>query len=168
MKVASILAVARALQEAEVKYLVVGGVAVNLYGHQRATKDLDLVIGLEEENIRKGIRVLKSVGYQPKLPVDGEEFAREEVRKEWVEGRNMVVFQWWSDVHRETPIDVFVAEPFEFGQAYERAVWEEWEGVKIPVVPLNLLMDMKKEAGRGQDLSDLEKLEEIRYLRERG
>jgi hypothetical protein len=41
MKVASILAVARALQEAEVRYLVVGGVAVILHGYHRLTKELE-------------------------------------------------------------------------------------------------------------------------------
>lgn len=106
MKVASIMAVARALQEAEVKYLVVGGVAVNAYGHVRATKNLDLVIGLETANIRAAIRALKSLDYRPKLPVDGEEFVMENVRRDWVEKRNMVVFQWWSDEHRQSPIDV--------------------------------------------------------------
>lgn len=40
---------------------------------------------------------------------------------------------------------------------------EEWEGVRIPIVPLDLLMKMKREAGREQDMADLEKLVEIEY-----
>lgn len=41
----------RELNKAKVKYLVVGGVAVNLYGYLRFTGDLDLLILLNEEKI---------------------------------------------------------------------------------------------------------------------
>ena len=59
MEVRSIEAIARALNEANIRYLVVGGLAVNAHGYERFTHDLDLVIGLEPDNIAKGFEALK-------------------------------------------------------------------------------------------------------------
>jgi hypothetical protein len=42
---------------AEVRFVVVGGVAVVLHGHLRATKDLDLILDLAPDEVRKAIRV---------------------------------------------------------------------------------------------------------------
>lgn len=43
----------RELNRTKVKYLVVGGVAVNLYGYLRFTGDLDVLLLLEEKNLKK-------------------------------------------------------------------------------------------------------------------
>ena len=56
MEVRSVEAIVKALNGAKVKYLIVGGVAVVAHGYERLTKDLDLVIGLERENIIRGLR----------------------------------------------------------------------------------------------------------------
>ena len=42
MELRSIEAIIRALNDAQVKYLVVGGLAVNAHGYERFTKDVDL------------------------------------------------------------------------------------------------------------------------------
>lgn len=46
MKFESIIAVFKALDDAGVRFLVAGGVAVNLHGYARMTQDLDLVVEL--------------------------------------------------------------------------------------------------------------------------
>lgn len=45
MRLETLEAVFMALNEADVRYLVAGGVAVNAYGYQRMTQDLDLPWG---------------------------------------------------------------------------------------------------------------------------
>jgi hypothetical protein len=163
----SLIAVFRALNEASVKYLVVGGIAVISHGHERLTQDLDLVIGFDEGNLLRGLRALVAVGYRPKLPVRVEDFCDEGIRKSWIEEKNMLVFQMWSDVHRRLPVDVFVSEPFDFAHAYKDAR-KEWLLADLPVtvVDLERLMEMKRSAGRPHDLVDLEALENIGKLRE--
>jgi hypothetical protein len=49
MKLNSFVAVATALEEGGVRYLVVGGLAVNAHGYLRYTKDVDLVVQLVAE-----------------------------------------------------------------------------------------------------------------------
>lgn len=75
MEVRSFEAIVRALDAARVDYLVVGGLAVIAHGYERLTKDVDLVIGLERDNILRGLRALMSIGYQLAIPVTPEEFA---------------------------------------------------------------------------------------------
>ena len=51
MKIANLRAILHALNHNNIRYLIAGGVAVNIHGYQRMTQDLDLVIQLIPENI---------------------------------------------------------------------------------------------------------------------
>ncbi len=66
MKHAHLVHIVSALNLAAVRYLIVGGVAVNVHGYLRHTKDLDLVIAPEESNCRAAMDALTSLGYVPK------------------------------------------------------------------------------------------------------
>jgi len=56
MEVRSFEAIVQALDDARVEYLVVGGLAVIAHGYERLTKDVDLVIRLDRENVVRGLR----------------------------------------------------------------------------------------------------------------
>ena len=72
----------------------------------------------------------------------------------------MIVLKLWSDEHRRTPVDVFVYEPFSFEVELPRAARVELTpGLLVPVVALDILLEMKRAAGRPQDLTDIEELE---------
>lgn len=58
-----------ALNKEAVKYMVAGGMAVNLYGIERATADIDIVLKLDNENLSKFVHVAKKLGLKPKVPV---------------------------------------------------------------------------------------------------
>ena len=71
----------------------------------------------------------------------------------------MRVLQFYSEVHRETPVDVFVEEPFPFDEEYERSLKKELAGgVVVRFISLDTLLRMKKEAGRPRDLADIDDL----------
>jgi hypothetical protein len=162
MEVRSIEAIVRALNDAGVKYLIVGGVAVVAHGYERLTKDLDLVIGLERENIVRGLRALMAIGYHLRIPVTPEQFADPELREQWRREKNMVVLPLWSDLHRRTPVDVFVYEPFDFEEEWKRALRLPVFGNEIAaIIGYSALLKLKKSAGRKQDLADVEKLRKL-------
>ena len=119
MEVRSIEAIVKALNDAQVQYLIVGGLAVNAHGYERFTNDVDLVIGLEPGNITRGLHALLAAGYQIHAPITPEQFADANLRETWRREKNMIVLKLWSDVHRHTPVDVFVYEPFEFAQEFK-------------------------------------------------
>ena len=71
----------------------------------------------------------------------------------------MTVLAFNSDKHRETPIDLFVTEPFDFAEEYSHAVVEELvPGVALRIVRLTTLLRMKEAVGRPQDLADVAEL----------
>ncbi len=47
----------------KIKYLVVGGVAVNLYGYARFTGDLDILLLLDKKNLEKMDKIMKKLNY---------------------------------------------------------------------------------------------------------
>jgi hypothetical protein len=60
VKLDSFEALAAALQDAGVRYLVAGGLAVGAHGYLRFTKDVDIVIQLIPDNIARAFSALTS------------------------------------------------------------------------------------------------------------
>lgn len=105
MKLASLEAIAVALRDAGARYLIVGGLAVAAHGYGRVTFDLDLVVQLQPDNLRRAMQALESLGYRPTLPVQTRQFADAESRDAWIRDKNMVVFQMHSDKHGDPGSD---------------------------------------------------------------
>lgn len=150
-----------ALAEADVRYVVVGGLAVILHGHLRATRDLDLVMGLEPANCLRGLGALEETGLRPRLPVTMQDFADPEKRRDWAEQRNMQVFQLWDPDNALRSVDVFVREPLDFNTLWSDAVIKDLDGVPIRIASIRHLIAMKNVAGRPRDLDDIAALREI-------
>ncbi len=162
MEVRSVETIVRTLNAARVKYLIVGGLAVNAHGYERLTVDVDLVIGLERENILRGLRALQTAGWQMAIPVTAEDFADPKLRASWRREKNLVALKLWSAAHQRTPVDVFVYEPFDFAKELAAAKWERVAGrLLAPVVRYKTLLAMKRKAGRQKDLLDIEHLKKI-------
>ncbi len=66
MEKSSVEAIVRALNEAGVRYLIVGGMAVVAHGYLRFTADLDLILDLQEDNLRRAVAALAGQGYRPR------------------------------------------------------------------------------------------------------
>ena len=161
MESRSVESIFRALNEAKVRYLVVGGLAVVAHGYARMTADIDLVIGLERDNILKGLGALHDVGYRMAVPVTPAQFADADQRERWQREKGMLVLKMWSDVHRRTPIDIFVYEPFDMDEEWQRAWRVNWaDDLTVPVVSVETLLKMKRSAGRPQDLADIAALQD--------
>jgi len=162
MEVRSVEAIVRALDTANVQYLIVGGLAVVAHGYERLTRDVDLVIGLEPENITRGLHALQSIDYHMAIPVTAEEFANPTTREDWRREKNMIALRLWSGAHRRTPIDVFVYEPFDFNVEFASVQrLSIANGLTAPVVSYATLLAMKQSAGRGKDLLDIQALSKL-------
>jgi hypothetical protein len=81
------------------------------------------------------------------------------LREGWIREKGMQVLQFWSDDHKETSVDVFVNEPFRFEEEYAQALVKPLhDALPVRFVSLTTLIRMKNEAGRPQDLADIEQL----------
>jgi hypothetical protein len=159
MKKASFDAIVQALNSAQVPFLIVGGIAVIHHGYGRVTQDVDVVIRLEKEIIHRAFLALEQTGYRPAVPVSAAEFADPVRRETWQREKNMRFPRFWSEQHRETPLDVFVAEPFDFEREFAAAdVRESAPGLPARIVSLATLLEMKRSAARPQDLADIDEI----------
>jgi hypothetical protein len=158
VKKESVQQVLRNLDQGGVRYLVAGGLAVNAHGVLRFTADMDLVVQLEPENIRKTFSILGSLGYKPIVPVTAEAFADRKTRLKWVKEKGMRVLEFYSDAHKETCVDIFAEEPFEFDAEYPKALVKGLGEVNVRFVSLESLLGMKRSAGRPKDLADIDDL----------
>jgi hypothetical protein len=159
--VGAIETVFAALNAAGVRYLVVGGVAVVLHGHLRTTADLDLVAQLTSDNALRAVRSLATLGYRPRAPVPAEQFADATTRRTWLRDKGLTVFGLWSGRFPGLEVGLFVAEPFDFDQAYSRAVTVALDATTATIVSLPDLIALKREAGRPVDLADVEALQAL-------
>ena len=141
--------VCQALNWSGAKYLVIGGVACILHGYARATDDVDILIERTEANAERVLAALARVGYG-----FAGEWAAAEILK-----RPITV------IGDDPAVDVFtVAWKVKYEQAAPRAADVDVEGVRIPLIALDDLIETKR-TGRLQDAADIEVLEEIRRLR---
>jgi predicted nucleotidyltransferase len=166
MKLTSFETIARALNAADVRYLVAGGLAVNAHGYARFTNDVDLVIRLTEASVLATFKALGKIGYRPVAPITAKEFADPANRRRLAKAKKMTVLQMWSDKHRETPVDIFVTEPFDFDVEYKAALVEDLSSkIAVRFVSIETLIKLKTKAGRAEDEIDIKNLKTILKLR---
>jgi len=153
------LAIFKKFNEQGIRYIVVGGIAVNLYGIPRMTYDIDLLLDTDDKNIKKFLELLKKWGFKPKIPVDMMDFASRDKREEWMQDKNMKAFNLVNPNWAISEIDIVLNSPVNYEQGYTKVNKITLHGVSIPVLSLDDLIKMKQGTGREQDKRD------IRYLR---
>jgi len=128
----------------EVRFMVVGGIAVIFHGHPRLTLDMDLWIERSEENGGKIIAVLKAFGFS-KPNVKPEDFAKE---------RQILRMGF-----KPTVIELFNTIPgVDFADCYKRCVMVKMGRMQVPFISLDDLIANKRASGRLKDLQDIEEL----------
>ncbi len=162
MELRSVEAIVQALNAANVRYLIAGGMAVVAHGYVRLTMDLDLILDLDEDNLRAAVKALESLEYRPLAPAPLQQFIDAGIRAEWVRDKQLTVFTLFSPLHGKTEIDLFVEAPLDFAKAHGAAAWKEvGAGLVAPFVGLDDLLAMKRQAGRPKDMLDIEQLNKL-------
>ena len=149
------------LDEAGVRFVVVGGLAVVIQGFARLTADVDLVIDLDRENILRTVDTLTARGLRPLLPVSPHDFADAAKRQDWIETRNLQVFSMRDERNPLLTVDLFAEVPIPFEDLFSRADVVTLGGRPIRIASIEDLIRMKQTAGRPQDVVDVERLREI-------
>jgi hypothetical protein len=148
----------RELNKAKIDYLVVGGLAVNFHGVPRMTYDVDMMILLQPRNIIKLVRQLTKWGYKPKVPIDPKDLADERKRNSWIQEKGMKAFNFYGEELPVGEIDIVIDSPIPYEDLKKRSIKVELKGESIPVVSIHDLIKIKVQAGRKQDLADVEHL----------
>jgi len=155
-----------ALYLAKVKYLVVGGLAVNLHGVPRITYDIDIIISTDRNNVLKLNKVLNNLGYIPRLPINPNDIADNKILKDWIENRNLKAFSFYHKKDNYKIIDIVLVHPLNFNDAFKNKIVKNVKNIEIYLASINDVVKMKEFSGRPQDLSDIIILNKIKKFLE--
>jgi predicted nucleotidyltransferase len=153
----------RAFQKNKVKYVLVGGLAVNLQGAFRSTVDLDILVEMTDTNLAKIVRILKDKKYFVKQPVDPMGISDARTRKDWIENKNMKAFCFFKENGEQ--VDLIIDSPVKFVDAMKEADIQRVDDIRLPVVSIRHLIKMKEKTGRLKDKLDVHELKRIRKLK---
>ena len=140
---------------------MVGGIAAILYGVNRLTSDVDLAVELTAGNLGSLERVLERIGFMRRLPVSIKRLADPKTRRLWTEQKAMKVYSFMERKPPARVVDVMVKPLRSFNEAHRRRVTVKIHDVVVPLVPVDLLAEMKRNAGRPEDLLDLKALRDL-------
>ena len=133
-----------ALNEHGVEYVLVGGYAVGMYGHVRATTDIDFFYRRTPENITRLVAAMTAFGAPTHL-IDSDHLATE--NRVTAFGAPPTRVDLLSSISGVT-----------FEQAEAGAVVIEIAGERLPVIGLHELRANKQASGRKKDRDDLKQL----------
>jgi predicted nucleotidyltransferase len=141
----------KALNKNRIKYLVIGGMAVNLYGIHRFTKDLDLMIDLSEKHWQKFLKAIGHLDYYTKVP-----------ENKW---KNLTAIAFMNHRDEDKRIDVFLRNPMDFGRAYKNRKVFKIDNFRISCVSLKDLLKLKNQADRLRDWIDIGSIKRMQELK---
>jgi predicted nucleotidyltransferase len=156
--------VLREFQKQKVKYIIVGGIAVNLLGALRNTADMDILVELSDKNLKKIIVILKKKGYRVKQRIDPIILADTAAREAFIKKKHMKACNFYKEGSLEE-IDIIIDTPVSFEEAQRDALMMRSSHIAIPVISVAGLIKMKRRSGRPIDRLDIAELKQIEKIR---
>ena len=154
----------RALEAHKVRYLLVGGLALNIHGVERATMDVDLMLALDPDNTLAFIDVAKQLGMQPVLPVALEDFADPAKLRAWIETKHMLAFALRPRQASDPTVDILVQPLVDFDLAWNRRIEKDLGGIHLSLATIDDLIALKTGTGRQRDAADIQALRQLRDI----
>lgn len=136
-----------ALNHANVRYMIVGGVSVIIHGYARTTMDLDVWVERTEENYKKLLFAFAEFG-MPVFGMTQENFLKNDDFDVFTFGRPPVCIDLMNKV-----------KGLDFAEAYETSTEVSIDDFFVKVISKPNLIKAKLAAGRHKDLDDVEHLE---------
>ena len=140
----------RTLNSFEIEYLVIGGYAVNFYGYNRTTSDMDLWINPSLQNKNRFLEMLRE-----------KDFEAESIN--FIEKLDFSQAEVFSLGEAPFKIDLLTkVSLLDFAEAYARKKIENLDGTQIPFIHFNDLILSKINTNRLKDKADVEELQRIK------
>ena len=142
-------------QRHEVKYLLCGGLAVNLYGIPRMTADIDVIVEWTELNVERFEVALEENGYKHNLLFQLKTLIPASVRLQYFKDKNLIAYSYSSDLLRAVSLDVLTQATLDFKTYWERKEIKYLKTVPVYLLAVDDLIQMKQLANREQDKADI-------------
>ena len=158
----------RTLQEERVDYVVVGGLAINLHGVERATMDVDLVLAMNDANLRRFLNAAKRLKLKPSLPVPLEALCDAKQLDTWITEKRLIAFSLQATSPNLPTVDIIVRPAVPFDAMYRNRIEKDIGGVRLNLASIGDLIALKTGTGRKQDASDIEALKIVARVTGKG
>ena len=145
----------RSLNACSVRYIMVGGVATNFNGYQRATDDIDIWIEDNTDN-RENLRL----AFKQCDMGDYYMLKTMQIIPGWTD------FRLNSGLRIDLLLSMKVLEDYSFDESLKLANIAEIEGIKVPFLQINQLIANKKAVNRPKDQIDVIFLEKIKRIQD--
>jgi hypothetical protein len=137
-----------ALNDQDVKYILVGGFSVIIHGYSRTTGDMDIWVRKTKENYRKIVQAFLQFG-MPLFEMSEDNFLYHPDWNVFSYGRSPVAIDIMTEV-----------KGLDFELAFEKSKIYDDGGLLVRTLHKNDLIEAKNASKRSKDLDDLENLEQ--------
>jgi len=143
------------LSKNNIRYLVCGGLAVNIYGIPRMTADIDLLLDFEEGNVSHFENLIKQLLYTSVIPLSIKTFVNKEERQKAIDEKNLIAYSYYNSRSNYMNLDVLLDVPLRFEELWEKREKRPLNDFEISVVSIEHLIELKNYANRKQDMDDI-------------
>ncbi|MCW5908267.1 MAG: nucleotidyl transferase AbiEii/AbiGii toxin family protein [Chitinophagales bacterium] len=151
----------KSLHKHQVKYLLCGGVAVNLYGIPRMTADIDVLLEWSEGNLAKFEEAIAEHGYKSTLFFAIKTLLTGNIRSQYIKEKNLIAYSYTSETFRSLSLDVLIDVPVEFSECWSRKEVKHIKDIPVYILGLDDLILLKQYANREQDKADIANLKKF-------
>jgi len=146
-----LIRVVELLERRQAPYLIMGGIAVPVWGIPRATYDIDVTLSLGPGEVDALLAAAKAEGFEIEAPF-------EKGFRDLLHGMQKLAMSWWTTESRRVEVDVFlVTTPYQ-AAAFARRVRVRLEDREMWILsPADLILH-KLVAGRPKDLADIQNI----------
>lgn len=154
----------KALYDEDIRYLICGGLAVNVYGIPRMTADIDILLDFEPENIRRFEELVERLDFSSLIPIKLNSLASDQARAEAIKHKNLIAFSFYNTRSNYMNLDVLIDMPISFEEMWDAKEIRQFDDVSVFIVSLDHLISMKRYANRNQDQQDVIMLSKLNDL----
>ena len=158
-----------ALTDAQVEFVVGGGVAAVLHGVERVTLDIDLALDMDPVNVEKFLQVMRNLGLQPRVPVPARDLMSREAVQRMVAEKGALVFSFVDFDRPLRHVDIFLQDNLSFEELSRGARKIVIEDRAIKIMGIGKLLETKRAITplRDKDLIDIKELEKLQSRHEK-
>jgi hypothetical protein len=147
-----------ALVDADVDFIVGGGVACVLHGVERVTMDVDVAVATDPVNFAKFISVMEKLGLKPRVPIDPRTLLDPRVMDQIVHEKQALVFSFLDPDLPTRQVDMFLRSNLNHQSMVKHVETVEFHGKKLKLVSRQKLLEIKLaiDPPRAKDQIDIE------------